>query len=242
MFEHVYCPTPHTSYSVTSMMTGKNMRPLLLQGLAADSDTFAGLLRKYGYRTAAFYPPAVFFIDGEKFQGFRDRQLDFEYARVEFASAEERARQVERYLVDQPRGQPLFLWVHLFEPHEPYVPHSEHVFGDRDVDRYDGEIAAADDGIGAVVAAVRKVRPRAVIIVTADHGEEFGDHGGRYHGSSVFEEQVRVPLVIVGDDAGAPRRVPFPAQTIDILPTVLGALDIPRPARIRWRSPARPCL
>ncbi|HEY3664725.1 MAG TPA: sulfatase-like hydrolase/transferase, partial [Polyangiaceae bacterium] len=61
VFEHAYAPTPHTSYSVTSLMTGKYMRPLLLQGVARDSDTWAGLFRTYGYRTAAFYPPAVFF-------------------------------------------------------------------------------------------------------------------------------------------------------------------------------------
>src|ERR671926_557327 len=91
VFDAAYSPTPHTSYAVTSLMTGKYMRPLLLQGLGADSDTWAGLLRTYGYRTAAFYPPAVFFIDGELFVPFRDRKLDFEYARVEFASPGERS-------------------------------------------------------------------------------------------------------------------------------------------------------
>src|SRR5690606_16639804 len=75
-FLYAYAPTPHTSYSITSLMTGKYMRPLLLQGAAQDSDTWAGLLRTYGYRTAAFYPPAVFFIDTDKFTGFKERGLD----------------------------------------------------------------------------------------------------------------------------------------------------------------------
>ena len=74
VFEHAYCPTPHTSYSVTSMMTGKYMRPLLARALGGDSETWARLLRRYGYRTAAFYPPAVFFIDEHRFAPFRDRR------------------------------------------------------------------------------------------------------------------------------------------------------------------------
>jgi HEAT repeat protein len=73
------------------------------------------------------------------------------------------------------------------------------------------------------------------VIVSADHGEEFGDHGGRYHGTTVYEEQVRVPLVIVGPGV-APRVVATPVQTIDLLPTTLAALDIPMPARVRGRD------
>src|SRR6185503_3923324 len=169
LFLHAYCPTPHTSYSVASLMTGKNLHPLLAQGLGADSDTLAGLTRIYGYRTAAFYPPAVFFIDEELFLPFRDRKLDFEYARIEFADPGERADAVTAYLTTPPRDQRLLLWVHLFEPHEPYVARAAHAFGDRDIDRYDGEVAFADAGIGRIVQAVRGRRPDTVVIVTADH-------------------------------------------------------------------------
>jgi arylsulfatase A-like enzyme len=235
LFLRAYCPTPHTSYSVTSMMTGKNLRPLIVQGLGKDSDTFAAMLRTYGYRTAAFYPPAVFFIDQELFATFEERHLDFEYARVEFADPGQRATAVEAYLQTQPADRSLFLWVHLFEPHEPYVAHPEHDFGTRDIDRYDSEIAIADEGIGQIVSAVRARRPNAVVILTADHGEEFGEHHGRYHGTTVFEEQVRVPL-IVATPGLAPRRIEAPVQTIDILPTVLAALDVPRPPRIRGHN------
>jgi arylsulfatase A-like enzyme len=233
LFGSAYCPTPHTSYSITSMMTGKPLRSLLALGLGADSDTLAGILRAYGYRTAAFYPPAVFFVDGALFAAFESRRLDFEYTRVEFAQADERARALREYVASQPGEQRVLLWVHLFEPHEPYIFHPEHPFGSHDVDRYDSEIALADDGIGEIVAAVRATRPNTVIIVTADHGEEFGEHHGRYHGTTVYEEQVRVPLVVVTPGLAGGRRIEAPVQTIDILPTVLSALDIPRPPRIR---------
>jgi hypothetical protein len=236
VFSHAYCATPHTSYSVTSMMTGKYMRPLLLEGAGEDSDTLASLLRTYGYRTAGFYPPAVFFIDRERFSTFQKRGLDFEYRRVEVLPATERAAQVASYLDRVREGRRVLLWVHLFEPHEPYVTHPEHDLGPRDLDRYDGEIAAADEGVGAIVAAVRKRRPGAAIVITADHGEEFGEHGGRYHGTTVHEEQARVPLVIVAPGVIAPRTIDVPVQTVDILPTVLSSLSIPRPARVRGRD------
>jgi arylsulfatase A-like enzyme len=238
-FDAAYCPTPHTSYSVTSMMAGKYMRPLLRLGLGDDSETWAQHLRRYGWRTAAFYPPAVFFIDEDRFSRFEQGTLGFEYAKVEFADPSLRERQVGEYLEGAPAGTPIFLWVHFFEPHEPYVAHPDHAFsGGRsaDEDAYDGEIAEADEGIGRVVRQVRARRPGAVILVTADHGEEFGEHGGRYHGTTVYEEQVRVPLVVVGPGVRRGARASAVVQTIDLLPTVLSALGIPRPARLRGRD------
>lgn len=236
LFEHAYTATPHTSYAVTSMMTGKYMRPLLLQGVGEDSETWAGALRRYGYQTAAFYPPAVFFIDPERFRPFEERGLDFEYRKVQFSGAAERAGEVSTYLTQLDPGRPLFLWVHLFEPHEPYEAHAEHPFGDRSIDRYDAEIAAADAGLAKIVAAVRANRPRAVVIVTADHGEEFNDHGGRYHGTTVYEEQVRVPLVMHAPGVLAPRRVTAPVSLVDLMPTVLRGVGMPRSPRVRGRD------
>ncbi len=236
-FEYAYAPTPHTSYSITSLMTGKYMRPLVTLGAGTDSETWATLARHYGYRTAAFYPPAVFFIDSQRFVAFQDTRLGFEYAKVEFADAHKRAEQLERYLA-RASHKPLFAWVHLFEPHEPYVRHPDHAMATTNtpMDDYDSEIRAADAGMGDLVRAFRKERPNAVVIVTADHGEEFGDHGGRYHGTSVYEEQVRVPLVLVGPAVTRGVRSKTVVQTIDLLPTLLAAWGAPRPARIRGRD------
>jgi len=237
LFEYAYCPTPHTSYSVTSMMTGKAMRPLLSLGLGTDSDTWATDLRRYGYKTAAFYPPAVFYIDEDRFTELEKSGLGFEYRWVEFTSAEAKVKEVEAYLAHA-GADPVFLWVHLFEPHEPYVGHAGHDFGHDPklpVDVYDSEVAYADAAIGELLRVVKARRPKLTVIVTADHGEEFGEHGGRYHGTTCYEEQVRVPLLVSGPGVVA-RRVPTVVQTIDLLPTVLSALGIPRPARVRGRD------
>lgn len=234
-FERAYCATPHTSYSVTSLLTGKYMRPLLLQGLGADSETWADLLRRYGYKTAAFYPPAIFFIDTERFATFDQRQLGFEYQKREFLEGSPRVAQVSDYLKSLTTDSRVFVWLHLFGPHEPYELHDEFSFGESDVDRYDSEVRATDETIGKVVAEFRALRPSGIVIVTADHGEEFGDHGGRYHGTSVYEEQVRVPLVVSAPEI-TPKVVRQPVQTTDLLPTVLAALEIPTRPRIRGRD------
>ncbi len=236
VFDYAYCPAPHTSYSITSLMTGKYMRPLLLQGAGEDSDTWAGLLRTYGYRTAGFYPPAVFFIDADRFGAFRDRFLDFEYRKVEFLEGQGRVKQVSDYLAAEDPDRRQFIWVHLFGLHEPYEAHPGFDFGDRDLDRYDSEVAAADATTGAIIREFRRLRPGGVVMVSSDHGEEFGEHGGRYHGTSVYEEQVRVPLIFSAPGAVAPGRVQEPVQIIDLLPTVLAALDIPIPPRVRGRD------
>lgn len=236
VFEAAYAPTPHTSYSLTSLMTGKYMRPLLLQGAGEDSDTWADLLRTYDYRTAAFYPPAVFFIDTARFTRFERARLGFEYSKVEFAEGDKRLGQIRAYLAEEPAEQKLFLWLHLFGPHEPYEAHPPYDFGPRDVDRYDSEVAFADRTLGELVRMVRARSPEAVILVTADHGEEFGEHGGRYHGTTVYEEQVRVPLIVVAPGSVRPGRVAQPVQTIDLLPTVLSALSVPPQPRIRGRD------
>lgn len=235
-FEHAYCPTPHTSYSLTSLLTGKYMRPLLLQGVGEDSQTLADILRIYGYATAGFYPPAVFFIDQPRFRRFEQAGLGFEYRKVEFMEGEGRVQQVQSYLQGVEAGKRVFLWVHLFAPHEPYETHVGHDFGPRDVDRYDSEVAYADATLGALTRLLRERDPRSVVIATADHGEEFGEHGGRYHGSSVYEEQVRVPLVVSIPGLEQRGSIAGPVQTIDLFATLLAALHIPISPRVRARD------
>ena len=202
------------------------------RGPVKNSDTLAGLLRTYGYRTAAFYPPSLFAVDQEHFGWAIASGLDFEYRKLEYADASLRVKQALTYLNEAPIEKRLMLWTHFFEPHEPYAPPPGFDFGPRDIDRYDAEIAAADDAISKLIDTMLERRPETVVIVTADHGEAFGDHGAYYHGTTVYEEQVRVPLIFVAKGL-EPHRVSQPVQLIDILPTILRALDVPRRPRIR---------
>lgn len=233
VFTRAYTPTPHTSYALTSMLTGKYMRPVLeLPGETRDHPALPELLRQYGYRTAAFYPPAIFFVDAHRFRELAQRDFGFEYRKVMFAPAHARVGQLESYLEDVGTEHPIFAWVHLFEPHEPYEPPERFARGSSRPDRYDGEVATADDAVGRLVALFRRRRPGSTVIVTADHGEELGDHGGWYHGTTLYDEQVRVPL-LWSSPGYAHGTSAAPVELIDLPTTLLAALGIPRDARMR---------
>ena len=115
---------------------------------------------------------------------------------------------------------PFFLWVHIFNPHSPYNRHEAFDFGDGNIDRYDSEIAYADDHVGRILDTLRARDDwgRSVVVINSDHGEEFGEHGSFGHHSSVYEEQVRVPL-IMRIPGVKPGRVSSPASLVDLPPT-----------------------
>jgi arylsulfatase A-like enzyme/uncharacterized membrane protein YhaH (DUF805 family) len=234
VFRRAYTPTPHTSYALTSLLTGKFMREVLeLPGAPSQHAALPDLLREYGYRTAAFYPPAIFFVDATRFSELSRGGFGFEYRKVMFASAQQRVAQLDGYLEEVAPGYPVFVWMHLFEPHEPYAPPPEFARGDGTVERYEGEVAAVDHAIGQLVERFRARRPNGTVIVTADHGEELGDHGGWYHGTTLYDEQVRIPLIWSSPGVATPRATDVPVELVDLAPTLLSALGVPRDARMR---------
>jgi arylsulfatase A-like enzyme len=234
VFLRAYTPTPHTSYALGSLMTGKYLVPLLsLSENALEHSTLARLLRAHGYRTAAFYPPAVFSVDRERFTSMERDQLGFEYVKAMYSSAAQRVSELEQYLREVEPGHPVLAWVHLFEPHEPYEPLPEFARGNAPVQRYDAEVAAADAGVAKLVAAFRKARPGATVIVTADHGEEFGEHGGSHHGTTLFDEQVRVPLLWSSPGQARPRQLSAPVDLVGLPVTLLSSLGIAPEGRMR---------
>ncbi|HTB57709.1 MAG TPA: sulfatase-like hydrolase/transferase [Polyangia bacterium] len=230
-FSRVYSQAPHTSFSVSSMLTSKYFPGMARLAPGERHDTIASVLRNYGWKTAAFYPPAVFFIDSDKLKTFAETNFDFEYVKFEFIDAQRRVDQLLAYYDTVNPGRS-FVWVHFFEPHEPYVAHEGFPFGSGDLDRYDSEIAYTDAAVGRLVKEVRARRPGTIVIVAADHGEEFDEHGGRYHGSSLYEEQLRIPLII-SIPGVPPHVVDGQVELFDVTPTVLNLLDISVPVRMR---------
>jgi len=230
-FRRAYAQAPHTSFSVASMLTGKYFPTLARLAPAEVHDPISSTLRQNGWRTGAFYPPAVFFVDAHKLKAYADTNFAFEYVKFEYLDAEKRVDQVIRYYQEE-KPKRSFVWVHFFEPHEPYVAHPEFPFGGGDMDRYDSEIAYADAAIGRLLDYVDTHLPSTIVVLAADHGEEFDEHGGRYHGSTLFEEQIHVPLLIRAPGVAA-RDIDRPVELIDIAPTILNLLDIPVPARMR---------
>ena len=230
-FARAYSQAPHTSFSVASMLTGKYFPTLARLAPGESHDPIATVLRTYGWKTAAFYPPAVFYVDAAKTKAYAATNFSFEYVKFEYIDAQRRVDQVLAYY-DTVKPPKSFVWIHFFEPHEPYEAHAGFSFGAGDMDRYDSEIAYTDAAVGRLVAETRKRRPGTMVIVAADHGEEFDEHGGRYHGSTLYEEQLHIPLV-VSIPGLAPGVVSDQVELIDVTPTVLNVLDIPVPARMR---------
>lgn len=237
VFERAYTHSPHTSYALASLMTGRHAFSLGRAGLMDELPTLADAFRAARYRTIGIYPPAVFFVEGERFRALERRQYGF--AKVRYESLDEtqdavvRTDQALQALAEAGR-EPVFMWLHHFGPHEPYVEHpgldAASTFGPREVDRYDQEIAWVDREIGRLLDGLERHPLPTVVIVTADHGEEFGEHGGAYHGTSLFDEQIRVPLLI--HLPGVPgHRVAGPVSTVDLAPTLMGLTGL------AWTAP-----
>jgi arylsulfatase A-like enzyme len=137
-------------------------------------------------------------------------------------------------------GRPWFLWLHLFDPHAAYQLHPG--FGLRvstgsDVEKYTTEVGFTDAHVGRVLDTLDKLGLAAdtVVVLTSDHGEEFGEHGGRGHAHSLYAELVHVPLVVRAPGI-APRRVSATVRSIDVYPTLCELLGLPIPATLAGES------
>ena len=154
--------------------------------------------------------------------------------------------------LERNRERSFFLFLHTYEPHHPYLdPYfvRREALAETDEDalalaRYDGDIRRADHHVGRLLDWLEQtgLLAETLIVVTSDHGEEFpGDRGRRLgkirHGHSLYDEQLRVPLVVWGlDERPASGRVDVQVRSIDILPTVLDALGLEVPADVQGAS------
>ncbi len=174
-----------------------------------------------------------------------------------------------RRLVDQtlkilrtPRNRPKFIWVHVLDPHFPYQPLKEVLeesapyllnkkeFGtdrtyltdaNRDIVKalYDQEVRSTDLVLAPLLAELERRRD-TIVIISADHGEEFFEHGGREHGHTLYDEVCRVPLIMALPGAGrtspGAREEPMPVSLVDVAPSVLNYLTLPLPGTMEGRK------
>jgi arylsulfatase A-like enzyme/cytochrome c-type biogenesis protein CcmH/NrfG len=240
LFTHAYATAPITLTSHASLMSGRYPpgHGARHNGMRIDlkTPTLADTLSKAGFATGAFvaaYPLDRRFGLIKGFQTYGDRMPP---ARNGHAINERRGREV----VDEAlgwlsshvgtRGTPgtrFFLWIHLFEPHAPYGDPSDKR-GVSARQRYDEEITEADRQVGRVIDALASVRNNTVLVVAADHGEAFGEHGEIGHSIFVYDTTLRVPLVIAGPGVPGGRKVDDRVVLIDIATTVTGMLGVAR--------------
>lgn len=248
-FARAYTHAPMTLPSHASILTGllppaHGVRNNGTFRLDPSIPTLASLARAGGHRTGAFV--GAFVLD-RRFgldQGFDvyDDLYRESRNRTDFQFDERRAPEVLQPAADwiltgraaadarvgeRPADQtrPWFAWVHLFDPHAPYdAPEA------RAADPYDNEIAFTDTALGSFLDRLRDAGAldRALIVLTADHGEGLGDHGEATHGLFAYDTTLRVPLLIAGPGI-APRVAPDLAAHVDLLPTILDLLGLETP-------------
>jgi arylsulfatase A-like enzyme len=131
-----------------------------------------------------------------------------------------------------------FAWFHFMDPHDQYQRHPDvPPYGRSLRDRYDGEVTWVDKQLRELVTWIRRQPwgPRTALIVTADHGEAFGEHGCYRHAFELWQPLVRVPWFFVLPGA-QPRRIDTPRSHIDLAPTVLELLGVPREPEFTGQS------
>jgi arylsulfatase A-like enzyme len=255
---HAAWTKPAVGSVLTSLLPGRHRAVQLRDQLDPGLVTLPEMLQAKGFSTGAAISNSVIYSDGTNFEQGFDVYAGLHGAGDRPSKIVEAAGVVGEALrfLDQRRGLPAFLYVHTMDPHVPYTPPppfdarygpaptAERPYADprsdyrepadrqRLIDQYDGEIAYGDREFGRFVRELkaRGLYDRALIVFTADHGEEFQDHGQFTHGKSVFDELIHVPLVVKfpqGRHAG--RRVARQVQLVDIAPTVLQAVDLPVP-------------
>jgi arylsulfatase A-like enzyme/Flp pilus assembly protein TadD len=227
-FSQAYTTAPMTLPAHASMLTG--LYPAE-HGIHENSRAFpkhqtllASFLVEKGYSTAAFvsgYPLSRQFGLARGFEHFDDS--------FGSSSAERRAKETTNLALgylEQSAG-PLFLWVHYFDPHEPYDP-PEPFKSTYESNPYRGEIAAMDQEFGRLLEAFEQRFQNTRVLVVGDHGESLGEHGEALHGNLLYQGVMRVPLMIAGRGI-APGQIAEPVSTRRVFDTVLAWAGIPRP-------------
>jgi arylsulfatase A-like enzyme len=247
VFERAFAAANHTPRSIPALLSGQYPSRLPWKKLtnypplADNARTIADDLRAAGYRTAGVFPHWYFHKRRNLHRGFDIWDLstvpvDDDGSATTAPEVTQRAKQHLRKLAKGPA--PFFLWVHYYEPHYPYVDHEGSPrFGGKMIDRYDGEIRFTDEHVGELLTELEAVGAagQTAVVVTSDHGEAFGEHKKHWHGHALYDEQVRVPLLVRAPGVAA-ARVKGPVSAVDVVPTLLEIAGLPARGELAGRS------
>lgn len=205
-----------------------------------EQATLAEALQSAGYQTAAFV--SAFVLD-RRFgiaQGFGHYDDQVNALAGNFASSgnERSAAEVTeaalRYLGKRDKQSPLFMWVHYFDAHAPYLGH-DLPSDASDAQRYRAEVAEIDRQIGRLLAANEIDWSDSLVILLADHGESLGEHGERTHGLFVYDSTVAIPWIINSPGVQSGQSSALVSQ-VDLAATVLDAVGLDPLANIDGQS------
>ena len=250
VYTHAYSQAPNTPRSIPAIFTGRypseikwrkryrNFSPIRDEVL-----TLFEILEAEGYRNHSLTSHWYFREKRKLDAGFalwdNAGSVDIAPSNTDISAPRIYARLAGHLDTLQNQEQPWTLWIHLVDPHGRYMKHKGEVpdWGSGLMDKYDQEIRFTDGYIGKIWddLASRGLLEDTAVVIVADHGEAFGEHGHHFHGQTLYEEITRVPLTIYIPGVAA-TQVTTPVELVDIAPTLLDAMGIVIPAEISGRS------
>jgi hypothetical protein len=240
-FSHARSPGSSTAPSLSAVFSGLYYSQLywtLKQGQWLDyypdqdpTPRFPQVLSDAGVTTITFDAPGFLLNEYGIVRGFREEQtlqVGKRYASAETVMSAAIAR-----LAQRPAG-PTFLFLHLTDAHSPYDRAGKKA---TPFEGYLAELGLVDRELGRLRKALEEhaLLDRTVLIILSDHGEAFGEHGMTWHGTTLYDELLRVPLLI-WTPVSRPRTVGDPVSLIDLGPTILDLMSVATPARFMGQS------
>lgn len=243
IFDKAHTVAPITLPAHTSMLTGlyplrHGVRDNGLMALSEDATTLAEIASEAGCETAAFVAARVLSRPFGIAQGFDvfDEPINDPNTSVVKHIVERRAPEVTNRALEWLRNRdgerPFFLWVHYFDPHDPYEPEPQFLEM-ADGRSYFGEVAAMDHEVGRLLDALRRDVgfENCVIGVVADHGEALYRHGEPTHTALIYEDTMHVPFLLrFPDGRRAGQRSQEIVSVVDVFPTFLDEMGLAGPS------------
>ena len=239
-YEFAHTVAPLTLPSHASMLTGyypprHTIRDNGFQALPSSASTLAEAAHERGHQTAAFVASTVLDQGFGLDQGFDtfsaparpEKQLTTHFTEKNGVVV---VNEAVEWLGARDRTRPFFLWVHLFDPHEPYDPPTKFRSLTKEHADYYGEVAYVDEAVGILLDALRadKVLDESTLLVVADHGESLREHKEVTHSHFCYEATLRVPFLLRYPDGYRAGEVsPEVVSVVDVYPTLVEAMGIP---------------
>lgn len=269
--ENMIAQSPHTETSIPSILLGlyphihgrmfrfskhNSASPIYLDknGLSGKSPSLAEIFQNAGYWTVGFYNNPLISSKYGFQRGFYE-YMDYAagsgsndpWSRIAFPTAHLGVDEAIRFLEKAPNDIPLFVFLHILDPHYPYTPPGDFNLRFKkpakkiDEAAYLAEAAYADEQIGKLLAFIER-RPQysnRIVIAASDHGEEFVNELGRPigHGRALFQTLIHIPFLCV-----YPQKIPSGSrimetlETVDIYPTLLELAGLEIPPNISGES------
>lgn len=247
LFKQAISPVPITLPSHTSIMTCTfpsfhQVHHNTIYKLSNNLITLAEILNQNGFKTAAFigaFPLASTFNINQGFN-YYDENFD-KNKKNEYFFAERNAEKVlssaSRW-IKQNKFSKWFVWIHLFDPHQPYLP--PYPFNKIYKNNlYLGEVAYVDYSLGNFFNFLKeeKIFNNLFIILTSDHGEAFGEHNEVNHSTFIYDTTLHIPLIIKANKSVFKNKIIFnQVSLVDIMPTILDFLNIKIPNFCQGKS------